>query len=103
MSDSFAKRMFLGNFVSLREAPDQSQRKRLVEECEIVSVQGVQKAFGKKVLIAAIRDCRPLRLPIPGGDFDVWLIEEPHRPPVVAHRAARPERIFLGSSQSTTV
>ncbi len=82
MSDRFANRLFSGNFAGLREAPGQSQsNRRLVEECEIVSVHAIQKAFGKKVLIAAIRDCRPLRLPVPGGHFDVWLIEEPHRLP----------------------
>jgi hypothetical protein len=37
--------------------------------------------FGKKALLAAARECRPFRLPIPGGHFDIWLIEEPHRLP----------------------
>lgn len=88
MSDNFANRLFFGNFVGLREPSEQSQRKRLVEECETVTIHGVQKAFGKKALIAAILDCRPLRVPIPGGHFDVWLIEEPHRLPGRSERWA---------------
>ncbi len=97
MSDSFANGPFLGNFVGLRDAPERSQsRRRLVEECEIVSVYGVQKAFGKRALIAAIRDCRPFRLPILGGYYDVWLIEEPYR---LSSRRERSASLEAGTSR----
>lgn len=55
--------------------------RRLVEECEIVSVYAVQAAFGKRPLIDAIRQARPFRLPVSGGHFDVWLVDESHRLP----------------------
>ncbi len=56
-------------------------KKRLVEECQIVWVYSLQKAFGKKSLIATIREARTFRVPVPGGYFDVWLVDEPHRLP----------------------
>ncbi len=37
------------------------------EECEAILVHAVQKAFGKKALIVAIRQGRPFRPP--GGCF----------------------------------
>lgn len=61
-------------------------KRRLVEECEVVWVYAVQRAFGKKALIAAIRQARPFRLPVPGGYFDIWLIDEPHQLPGKRHR-----------------
>lgn len=78
-------RQFLGNLESLGEQLERLYRhpckRRLVEESEVVSVYAVQRAFGKKALIAAIRQARPFRLPVPGGYFDVWLVDEPHRLP----------------------
>lgn len=85
MSDNSKSRPFLGNFGSPWEELERLYRhpgkRRLVEECEAVSVYAVQRAFGKKALIAAIRQARPFRLPVPGGYFDIWLVDEPHRMP----------------------
>ena len=60
---------------------------RLVEECEEVSIGSVQKAFGKKALIAAIRQDRPIRLSVLGGEFNVWPIDGPHHLPGVHKRS----------------
>jgi hypothetical protein len=85
VSDTSQSRPFLGNFESSREQPERLHwhpyKRRLVEECEVVSVYAVQKAFGKKPLITAIRQARPFRLPVLGGYSDIWLVDEPHRLP----------------------
>ncbi len=85
MSDMLSMRPFLGNFgerPGAREAtPSFPGKRRLVEECEVVSVWSVQRAFGKKPLVAAIREARPFRLPLSGGHCDVWLVDEIHRLP----------------------
>ncbi len=90
MSDKMANRVFLGNLQSPWEESERLYphrgKRRLVEECEAVSVYAVQRAFGKKVLIAAIRQARPFRLPVPGGYSDVWLVYEIHRLPGKAER-----------------
>jgi hypothetical protein len=54
---------------------------RLVEECEEVAISGVQKAFGKEALTTAIRQARPVRMPVLGGIFELWLIDQPQRLP----------------------
>jgi hypothetical protein len=59
----------------------QAGKRRLVEECEKVAVGAVQRAFGKRILIEAIRRARPIRLPVLGGEFDLWLIAGPHHLP----------------------
>lgn len=56
-------------------------KRRLVEECEAICIWAIQRAFGKKSLIAYIREARPLQLPVPGGCYDVWFVDEPHRLP----------------------
>jgi len=53
----------------------------LVEECQTISIYAVQRAFGKKPLIAAIRQARPFPLQVTGGHFEVWLVDESHRLP----------------------
>ena len=85
MSDSPGIRHLAGN--SRGPAQDRERasaspsRRRLVEECEIVCIWAVQRAFGKRALITAIRQARPFRLPVPGGYFDIWLVDEAHRLP----------------------
>ncbi len=85
MSDGFGIRMTIGNSWSHIHHQEQSVRyhgrRRLVEECEIVRVEAVQRAFGRKALLAAIRQARPLRWPITGGFFDVWFVDVFHRLP----------------------
>lgn len=85
MSDKAAMRWIFGNLQSPWQEPQKLNpypgRRRLVEECEVVSVHAVQRVFGKKGLIAAIRQARPFRLPILGGYFDIWLVDERHRLP----------------------
>jgi hypothetical protein len=56
-------------------------RRRLVEECQTISIYAVQRAFGKKPLIAAIRQARPFPLQVPGGLVEVSLVYETHRLP----------------------
>jgi hypothetical protein len=85
MSDNFKIRSLSGNFQSQWEEPWREIRRmgkrRLVEECVEVSISVVRKAFGKSVLMAAIRQARPVRLSVLGGSFDVWLIDQPHQLP----------------------
>jgi hypothetical protein len=63
-------------------------RLRLVEECEKVSVGAIQKLFGKKTMIAAIHRAEPLSLPVFGGSFDVWFVDQPHQLPGTGDRFA---------------
>jgi hypothetical protein len=85
VSDNAVHRPISGNLQSPWESRDKvcgsSGKRRLVEECEAVWVYAVQRAFGKKALIATICQARPFQLPVPGGYFDVWLVSEPHRLP----------------------
>jgi hypothetical protein len=59
---------------------------RLVEECETVSIGAVQRVSGKKALIAAIGRAEPLSLPVHGGCFDLWFVDQPHRLPGIRGR-----------------
>ena len=76
---------FLGNFEEPWEQREPANqylgKRRLVEECHIIYVYALQRAVGKKALIAAIREARPFRVPVPGGQYDVWLVYELHRFP----------------------
>jgi hypothetical protein len=56
-------------------------KKRLIEECQEVAMGAIQKLFGKKTLLAAIRQNRPVLMPVLGGVFELWLIDHPHRLP----------------------
>jgi hypothetical protein len=56
-------------------------KRRLVEECEAVSVFTVRRLFGKAALLRAIREARPLLLPVSGGQFEVCITFESHRLP----------------------
>ena len=82
MSDTMLNRLFSGNSEKRWETSERTSlrvtRRRLVEECEAVSVHVLQRAFGKKSLITAIRQVQPLRLPVSGGCFEIWLIDEAH-------------------------
>jgi hypothetical protein len=80
MSDNFMSGLIYGNSM-IPHGNSYPCKRRLVEECEEVSVSAIQARCGKKALITAIRQARPLRLQLPGGDADVWLIEESHRLP----------------------
>lgn len=60
---------------------------RLIEECEEVALRDIQRAFGKSALITAIRQARPMPLPVLGGEFDVWLIDGRHHLPGVHKRS----------------
>lgn len=85
MSDNFTNRPFSGNLQKSWDEPGKQVRyrgaHRLVEEAEEVCIRGVQRALGKKTLIASIRQAQPVRLPILGGHFDIWLVNENHRLP----------------------
>lgn len=76
MSDNLRIRNLLGNSRS-----GYPGRRRLVEECEVVRIEVVQQAFGKKKLMETVRQARPFRLPVPGGYFDVLVLDVPHRLP----------------------
>lgn len=56
-------------------------KRRLVEECECVSVFAVRREFGKKALLRTIRESKPLVLPVSGGQFELWFTYEAHRMP----------------------
>ena len=64
-----------------RDGCKHSLQAPLVEECEIVRIEAVQRAFGKKALLAAVRQAQSFRLPVVGGHFDVWFVDVPHRLP----------------------
>jgi hypothetical protein len=85
VSDRMPNRLFSGNPEERWETRERTSlgipKRRLVEECEVVSVSAVQRACGKRPLIAAIRQARPFQIQIPGGYFDLWLVDEPHRLP----------------------
>jgi len=85
MSDIFQMRSILGNPSATRgERPVRYAfpgRRWLVEECESIWISSLRSHFGKKHLIAHIRQCKPLELPVPGGSEKVWLTWEPHRLP----------------------
>jgi hypothetical protein len=74
-----------GNYMNLCDEPVKEIRRigkhRLVEECEEVTIRAVQKLVGKKTLLAAIRQNRPVLMPVLGGVFELWLIDQPHRLP----------------------
>ena len=76
--------------MNYRYEPDKPRpypgKRRLVEECEIVAVNAVQKLLGKRALIAAIRRAEPLSLPVLGGGFDLWFVDQPHRLPGIRGR-----------------
>ena len=85
MSDIFEIRPIVGNFGN-RESERKSQspfpgKRRLVEECEKISIYAVQRAFGKKALLEAVRQARTFRVPVFGGYFDLDLTYEAHRLP----------------------
>jgi hypothetical protein len=63
-------------------------KRRLVEECEKVSIGAIQKLFGKKILIAAMHRAEPLSLPVRGGRFDIWFVDQPHLLPGAGNRFA---------------
>jgi hypothetical protein len=85
MSDKFQERLFSGNFKDPTMDAFQSDpfpgKRRLVEECELVSVFALQRFFGKKTLLSKIRAAEPFLLPVSGGNFEVWFIFENHRLP----------------------
>jgi hypothetical protein len=54
---------------------------RLIEECEAVAVNVVQRVFGKTALIAAKRRAEPFSLPVFGASLDAWFVDEPYRLP----------------------
>ena len=63
-------------------------KRRLVEECEAVAVNVVQRVFGREALIAAMRQAEPFPLPVLGGSFDVWFVDQPHQLPGAGDRFA---------------
>jgi hypothetical protein len=53
-------------------------KKRLVEECKAVTISEVGRTFGKNALRMAVRKIQSIQLPVLGGSFDLWLIDQPH-------------------------
>jgi hypothetical protein len=53
-------------------------KRRLVEECEIVSICALRRFLGKKVILSSIRAAKSLRLDVSGGSFDLWFTYEAH-------------------------
>jgi hypothetical protein len=56
-------------------------KRRLVEECEAVSVYALRRFLGKRAILSSIRAAKPLRLDVAGGFFDVWFTYEAHQMP----------------------
>jgi hypothetical protein len=85
MADIFQLRPILGNPSATRgERPVRyafAGKRWLVEECESIWISSLKSYFGKKHLIALIRQAKPIELPVQGGSEKVWLTWEPHRLP----------------------
>ena len=77
--------MFSSNLRNFNTGPTRARehisRRRLVEECETIRIEAVQRAFVKRALMDAVRQARPFPLPAHGGDFDVWIVDAHHRLP----------------------
>ncbi len=56
-------------------------KRRLVEECEALSVYALQQFLGKKAILSSIKVAKALRLDVSGGSFDLWFTYESHRLP----------------------
>jgi hypothetical protein len=56
-------------------------KRRLVEECEIISVFALRRIYGKRALLGTIRGAKPLLVPVSGGKLEVPLTYETHRLP----------------------
>ena len=53
----------------------------LVEECLAIRLADLRRIFGRKELLKAADDARPVRLDIQGNRFFVYLLAEPFWPP----------------------
>jgi hypothetical protein len=53
----------------------------LVEECLAIRLADLRRAFGRKELLKAAEDARPLRLVIQGNCFSVYLLAQTFWPP----------------------
>jgi hypothetical protein len=80
-----ATRSSLGNFESEAQSALAATRfpgkRRLVEECEVVSVYAIRRFLGKKAILSSIKAAKPLRFDVSGGSFDLWFTYEAHRLP----------------------
>ncbi|SRR6266545_800073 len=55
--------------------------RRLVEECISISVSDIKYRLGRKALLVAVRDARPVRFQVAGASHEVYLCYESHRLP----------------------
>jgi len=53
----------------------------LVEECISLSLADLRRLFGRKELLKAAEDARPVHVRIHGNAFSIYLLQEPHRLP----------------------
>jgi hypothetical protein len=83
VSDNFQVRPFpgYGQHANRHSLAGMLPKRRLVEECEAVYIYAVQQVVGKKALLKAIRENRPLVLSIRGGPAEIWLTYESHQLP----------------------
>jgi hypothetical protein len=56
-------------------------RKRLVEECLAVSIDDLRRVFGKKALIIASNNAKPIKYQLGGQAFEIYVLAEPHNLP----------------------
>jgi hypothetical protein len=69
-------------------------KRRLVEECNAISIHAVQAYFGKPALLRAIREARPVRVPVAyHAGFDVYLTSSSQ--PMVGNPRRSFERLYL--------
>lgn len=79
-------RLFYGN-LPIQAGPDGHGREYfpiphpLVEECISISLADLRRLFGRKELLKAAEDARPVRFQIQGNAFSIYLLAEPHRLP----------------------
>ncbi len=58
---------------------DPRRPKRLAEECFAVCIGALQRRFGKRALLQAIRQCEPIRISVPyNPPVQVWLTYDTH-------------------------
>lgn len=85
MSDRITARSVSGKFESAAQnalaVPGFPGKRRLAQECEVVSVYALQRFLGKRAILTSIRAAKPLRLDVSGGFFELWFTYEAHHMP----------------------
>jgi hypothetical protein len=77
----FSGNLDRGPDVDMRERALLHPPKRLVEECIALSTGDLKRLFGRKALLKAAEDARPVGVKLGRQSFSIYLVTEPHRLP----------------------